>query len=513
MAKATAEVTIYQSQSVRATYRYYLLASTKPSKPTTYPPATTWVAIEPSYTEGSTNYLYFVDCTVLSDGSFIYSEVSISSAYEAAKLAYNKALAAEATASSTSSALAAWCHANNKTLIDGSKIYTGTITADKLAVNSLQAISANVGGFSISDKGLYKGTTSISSTKEGVYLGNDGIKTADGDGWTTIVGNRIVTGWNDSQNTVETYAHGIDLQSFGDTIDIYPQRIQFYNDEYEQLMINYQGIYDARWSTAEPLLGVGDEPGSTYLGHDTELYGDFSLYGNLYMYDEGYIGTKAHPTGSHVIANNKFIYGLNTNGVSEKLIGLSDSNNMIIGSTDGLKGNIFTYIGAGSSFSVNGTEGYIFGTFISDDDGIRTFKCVPVYDKTTTGGTAVRVGTSGVLARYTSSSMRYKEEITLKLDDSLNPERLYDLGVYQYKYRDGHISKNDQRYGMTHIGFIAEDVKHKYPIAANYNDDGEVEDWSERYIIPAMLKLIQTQHKEIQSLKEAFEKGKINEDH
>lgn len=38
-----------------------------------------------------------------------------------------------------------WCSAADKTYIDGGKIYTGTITADKLSVNNLSAISANLG--------------------------------------------------------------------------------------------------------------------------------------------------------------------------------------------------------------------------------------------------------------------------------------------------------------------------------------------------------------------------------
>lgn len=57
-----------------------------------------WNDTEPSYTEGSTNSLYFVDCTVFSDDTFIYSDVSLSSSYEAAKLAYNKAKNAQDTA-------------------------------------------------------------------------------------------------------------------------------------------------------------------------------------------------------------------------------------------------------------------------------------------------------------------------------------------------------------------------------------------------------------------------------
>ena len=79
---------------VIATCRYYLLqASTlsPPDKPTKKPPGGSWSETEPSYTSGSTNTLYFVDLTVFSDGTWAYSSVSKSSAYEAAKEAYNKA--------------------------------------------------------------------------------------------------------------------------------------------------------------------------------------------------------------------------------------------------------------------------------------------------------------------------------------------------------------------------------------------------------------------------------------
>ncbi len=92
--KATGQITLTSVVDVYATYRYYLLQSStaaKPSKPTTFPPPATWSDAEPGYTDGSTNSLYTVDCTLFSDDSFIYSLVSLSSSYEAAKAAYNKA--------------------------------------------------------------------------------------------------------------------------------------------------------------------------------------------------------------------------------------------------------------------------------------------------------------------------------------------------------------------------------------------------------------------------------------
>lgn len=92
--KASASITISFLVDVKAVYRYYKLqASTaaKPSKPAAFPPSGGWTDAEPGYSGGSTNTLYLVDCTVFANDTFAYSEVSISSSYEAAKEAYNKA--------------------------------------------------------------------------------------------------------------------------------------------------------------------------------------------------------------------------------------------------------------------------------------------------------------------------------------------------------------------------------------------------------------------------------------
>ena len=94
--KASASITLSFMVDVKATYRSYKLqASTAaaPSVPTDNPP-TGWTDTEPSYTSGSTNTLYFVDLTVFSNDTYLYSLVSKSSSYEAAKEAYNKAVAA-----------------------------------------------------------------------------------------------------------------------------------------------------------------------------------------------------------------------------------------------------------------------------------------------------------------------------------------------------------------------------------------------------------------------------------
>lgn len=121
--KCRVEVTLYKVIDIDKVTRYYLLqssTSSAPSKPTANPPGGNWKTTEPSYTSGSTNTLYFVDQTIMSDGSFKYSEVSKSSSYEAAKEAYNKAVAATNTANNVQAAMNALNIGGRNLLIDSS---------------------------------------------------------------------------------------------------------------------------------------------------------------------------------------------------------------------------------------------------------------------------------------------------------------------------------------------------------------------------------------------------------
>lgn len=115
----------------------------------------------------------------------------------------------------------------------------------------------------------------------------------------------------------------------------------------------------------------------------------------------------------------------------------------------------------------------------------------------------------GVLAKTSkTSSRRFKDSITTDLDEELNPEHLYNIDVVQFKYKkDYFTNRDDIRYRKNLIGLIAENVYDNYKIAADWHVDEEsgkilVDAWNEQYIVPAMLKLIQEQHKEIEKLKQ-----------
>lgn len=128
-----------------------------------------------------------------------------------------------------------------------------------------------------------------------------------------------------------------------------------------------------------------------------------------------------------------------------------------------------------------------------------------VYD-TTTNAANVWMGNSksSKVSRVSSSSRRYKHDIT-DVDEALNPEALYNLPVRSFTYNAGYLSDGDRNAGKRMVGFIAEEVEAVYPKACQYNENGQVEMWNSQILLPAMLQLIQEQHKEIENLKKRME--------
>lgn len=105
-----------------------------------------------------------------------------------------------------------------------------------------------------------------------------------------------------------------------------------------------------------------------------------------------------------------------------------------------------------------------------------------------------------------SSSRRYKNSIEDVSDEMLDPHRLYNLPVRQFKWNEGHFDEAEHyNYDTINIGFIAEEMAEHYPYATVLSAKGEIESWEVRRILPPMLALIQEQHKEIEELKKKVE--------
>ena len=281
-------------------------------------------------------------------------------------------------------------------------------------------------------------------------------------------------------------------------------------------------IFESAWHTILPSLDVGDvhlifsesgnrwgviprisDGGSMEVGKYIEFHNsdaDTSDYTVLLYSDSN---DRLHST-SGMELDKGIIIPVSSNFASRKsdgttcnVIYLTSSENILIGSESGTVNGCYIGIGNQKQFRVRVEDSTtVFNSWYDATDGRYT--AIPAaYAQTTSGGSTVRVGSTGILYRYVSSSRRYKEAITTQLNDELNPEKLYELLVVQYKYREGHLSKTDQRYGKEFIGLLAEDIHMKYPIAANMGEDGFVENYNVDILVPAMLKLIQNQKKQL----------------
>ena len=210
--KARAQITIQFVVDVKATYRYYMLRSSTlgvPSKPTTFSsssPPSGWDDTEPSYTEESTNSLYFVDCTVFCDGTFQYSEVSLSSSYEAAKKAYNKAKSAIEIADGITMSVSNGIPGNKASIVlkVGNKEHSGTIdltgavtfsdlsTYGKTSINGGNIITNSITADQIASKAITTGKIASKAIKTSKIA--SGAITADKIASGTITADNIASG-------------------------------------------------------------------------------------------------------------------------------------------------------------------------------------------------------------------------------------------------------------------------------------------------------------------------------
>lgn len=111
----------------------------------------------------------------------------------------------------------------------------------------------------------------------------------------------------------------------------------------------------------------------------------------------------------------------------------------------------------------------------------------------TSGTMLVRESESARICTASSSSKRYKNHVAnMTVNEA---EKILDIPVVWFKYKEGYLAKEDRFVGKAIPGFYAEDVEKYFPVAAQKNEDGSVEDWNYRMLIPAMMKLIQEFYK------------------
>lgn len=129
-----------------------------------------------------------------------------------------------------------------------------------------------------------------------------------------------------------------------------------------------------------------------------------------------------------------------------------------------------------------------------------------VYYNNTTADPNVHITSTGYLNTKGGSSRRWKHNISDISDEEIDPHRLYRTRTRQFVYNDGYISEKDSRRGKKIPGFIIEELEQDYPIAVDYDENGNLSTWSPSMFIAPFLELHKEHHTDIKEIKLALNK-------
>ena len=266
-------------------------------------------------------------------------------------------------------------------------------------------------------------------------------------------------------------------------------------------------------STSDGIIANADGTFSVWTDTTNGTLSDLYFGSNLRIYARTGIEivSPGGTTGSRTSGN---ITITNTSGsvtLSATNVELNSSGQMEISSTFKTGGNIDIYRNSATSYAVGVqnsvgkvqlymSSGGNMGIYDSTNSRWILYENTSgeiisprVYSNTGSGSTVV-VDSNGKVCR-TSSSKRFKHDIK----PLTGWKSILNIPVVSFKYNEGYVSKDDQRYDVSVPGFIAEDVDRYYPLAADKNK-GTVEDWNLRYIVPPMLAVEQDHERRIAEL-------------
>lgn len=231
--------------------------------------------------------------------------------------------------------------------------------------------------------------------------------------------------------------------------------------------------------------GIKNKGYTTYVeGSDIILR--MSMNGGLYMQVETNESGSSYETG---FGFSKISWDLN-GSIADRYT-INSKGGFVLSANDG--NNVLYLVGKsvylGSNSKINGS--------LTTTGDVKSGGDIFLNFASTSGTIPLVVNTKGVIT-VASSSERYKENIKPVEDAVLDPNGLYDVQVCQYNYKPEY--KDNELVSGTQIGVIAEDLDKHYPNAVIYDSEGRPESWQDRIMIPAMLKLIQDQKKQLDAL-------------
>lgn len=359
-----------------------------------------------------------------------------------------------------------------------------------------------IGGFTIRDSYIANGTYSFAGASTSVYIGTDGIS----------CGSNFRAKSNGDIFMKTPYIYGSVY------MNIYSSGITELTSDYKKIIsqtfVNGNG-YPVLYGTwyAQDIYGSGlfIDSGDGYISKLDES--GLQVYPLASSSKKTTINsTGITTTGSlNVTGTSKFTGAVNFAGGTDYYISASGgarvsaltckgaaavnslsvttettlSSTLTVASTAKFSGAVYFAGGTTYYLSTNGNinANYITAAGTATFNGAAAFngnvtfearpKCVGCYTKTYTTAANMVVTSNGYWGRYSSSSRRYKHDI--KPLNIADVRCLYDVPLHTFRYNEGYISQDDERYGKDIPGLIAEELDEVLPIAVDHiNINGEL---------------------------------------
>ena len=396
-----------------------------------------------------------------------------------------------------------------KTVIDGSNITTGTVSADRIDAKSLFAKQLDATNLHVTGKSTFDG---VLNGATGTFSGTLSVTRSFSSGDASVI-----IGADNTSRAITLKPAGLTTE-YGITYDG--------NAVMDVVTANY---FNGNTSHALTLRNNGDPKAAAMTFHWTGKDGQPTwMWGgndanDMYVYNPSNFSVASAAVSTHM-AMPRVGTDVNANGrpalnrafwreYNPACDYLPDANWYHIFTGQGADDAFTTQLALGMTTAKVAYRCRNAGTWgnwreipLLSKIGDLTipaglYPTTGIYDKhgyantTTNLNYACYVSSNYRIARYASSSKRYKHDIAEIFDTTCRPEALYDLPVVTYRYNDGYCT-DEPRGEKLHIGFIAEDVAKLYPVGCGYVN-GVPENWNIMEVVPGMLKLIQDQHKDI----------------
>lgn len=368
------------------------------------------------------------------------------------------------TANSKAQGIADNIYTSGTTTINGGKITTGSITADKIKVDSLQAISAKIGGFDIDNNSIKSGTWGTDNSVL-VCTGSASSKSIGGSG--------AISGWCFTAGSTfgvtkagALYANNVkvsgDITATSGTIG--------------KLVINGNYLQADSGTSGNVYRMYIQKPTSASTWCFSTQYGSTTKVGTFYARADGLVYCTSLTSNGAVSAGGN----ITTNGSITAAGKLTATGNLEL-RTSGNASNILLHDDYAKYCYIRYSGARLWFIPATDSGG---------FELANSASLDANTGTFYATAWGSNSSRRYKENIT-ELTETV-ADRLLKIKTYHFDYKKDYGNKD--MYGV-----IAEEVEQVHKNAVLYRN-GEPDAVDYTRFIPLLIKKVQMQDKKLKYL-------------